>query len=124
MKSAIKTTPTEHDEQCAFVRWFRLAYPTVRIMSIPNGGWRHQATAWRLKAEGSSPGVPDLFVPAWRLWIEMKRTRGGVVSEIQKEWMDYLEANGYICIMARGAEDAIVLVKNYASLAEAAHTLK
>lgn len=36
---ANKTTcPTEHEEQKAFVRWFRLQYPNTLIFAIPNGG--------------------------------------------------------------------------------------
>ena len=76
-RSAVLRVPTEHEEQREYVRWFRQAYPEVRIMAIPNGGARSPATASRLKAEGVSPGVPDLFVPAWGLWVEMKRAKGG-----------------------------------------------
>jgi hypothetical protein len=98
--------PSEHIEQREFVRWFRKTYPGVRIFAIPNGGSRNIATANRLKAEGVSSGVPDLFVPAMRLWIEMKRVKGGAVSAEQRDWMAYLEASGYTCIVCRGAEDA------------------
>lgn len=104
MEQRIKT---EHEEQREFVRWFRLAYPGVRILAIPNGGARSPATAGRLKAEGVSRGVPDLFVPAWGLWIEMKRIKGGSVSAEQKDWLQYLETSGYSCIVAKGADEAI-----------------
>jgi hypothetical protein len=59
-----------------------------------------------LKAEGVSPGVPDLFVPAWSLWVEMKRETGGVVSPVQKDWIEYLESIGHRVIVGRGFEDA------------------
>ena len=100
-------TPTEHEEQREYVRWFRQTYPEVRIMAIPNGGARSQATAGRLKAEGVSPGVPDLFIPAWGLWIEMKRAKGGKVSPEQKEWHHYLANCGYRVIVGLGQADAI-----------------
>ena len=100
-------TPTEHEEQREYVRWFRQTYPDVRIMAIPNGGARSQATAGRLKAEGVSPGVPDLFIPAWGLWIEMKRAKGGKVSPEQKEWHQYLANCGYRVIVGLGQADAI-----------------
>ena len=29
-------TPTEHEEQREFVRWFRKVYAPVRIFAIPN----------------------------------------------------------------------------------------
>ena len=99
--------PTEHEEQREVVMWFRRKYAPVRIFAIPNGGLRSRATAARLKAEGVSPGVPDLFVPFYRLWIEMKRTKGGRLSTEQKDWQQYLiDDCGHTWIVCHGAEDA------------------
>lgn len=98
---------SEHLEQREFVSWFRKAHPSVRIFAIPNGGARSIATAARLKAEGTSAGVPDLFIPAWRVWIEMKRAKGGVLSAKQKDWRDYLVGVGHTVIVAHGKEEAI-----------------
>lgn len=64
------------------------------------------SVAKKLKAEGVKPGVPDLFVPHWRLWIEMKRTKGGRLSAEQKDWIEYLECIGYSVIVANGATEA------------------
>lgn len=86
--------PTEHEEQRDFVRWFRRTYAGVRIFAIPNGGERAKGEGMKLKAEGVSRGVPDLYVPAWRLWIEMKRQVGGVVSADQSDWHSYLRELG------------------------------
>ena len=99
--------PTEHEEQREFVRWFRMGHRGVRILAIPNGGARTPATAGRLKTEGVSAGVPDLFIPSWLLWIEMKRTKGGSVSSEQKDWIEYLASVGHRVIVARGCADAI-----------------
>ena len=60
-------------------------------------------------------GIPDLFVPAWSLWIEMKRQDGGRVSPEQKEVMAYLEGIGHRAIVAKGAEDAKRQVLEYLS---------
>lgn len=98
--------PTEHEEQREFVRWFRQTYPGVRIFAIPNGGARSPSVAGRLKAEGVSKGVPDLYIPAWRTWVEMKRTKGGTVSPEQKDWRAYLESIGDFVIVGKGNEDA------------------
>jgi hypothetical protein len=95
--------PTEHEEQREFVRWFRQSYPGTRIFAIPNGGARSKATAGKLKAEGVSSGVPDLFIPAWGLWIEMKRVKRGKHETAQKDWASYLEACGYSVILCKGA---------------------
>lgn len=105
--------PTEHEEQREVVRWFRQTYKGVRIFAIPNGGARSPATAGRLKAEGVSSGVPDLFVPAWKLWVEMKRTKGGAVSAEQKDWIKYLEEVGYCAKVCNGAEDAKVQIQAF-----------
>ena len=103
--------PTEHEEQRELVRWFRQTWPGVRIFAIPNGGARSKATAGRLKAEGVSPGVPDLFIPAWGLWVEMKRQKGGALSAAQKDWIEYLTICGYRCIVAKGADDAMTQIR-------------
>lgn len=102
---------SEHEEQREFVRWFRQTQKGVRIMAIPNGGARNPATANRLKAEGVARGVPDLFIPAWRLWIEMKRESGGKVSPEQRSWIAYLGDNGYTAVVCHGAEDAKSYIK-------------
>lgn len=98
--------PTEHEEQREFVLWFRRTHPGVRIFAVPNGGARSMATAARLKVEGVMRGVPDLFVPAWNVWIEMKRTKGGRVDEDQRDWHAYLSDLGHVVIIGRGADDA------------------
>lgn len=102
--------PTEHEEQREFVRWFRQTYPSVIIFAIPNGGARSPATASRLKAEGVMPGVPDLLIPAWGLWVEMKRAKGGMVSKEQKSLHVYLESVGYSVIVCKGCSDAIAQI--------------
>lgn len=107
--------PREHIEQVTFVRWFRATYPGVRIFAIPNGGYRDKRTAERLHAEGVDAGVPDLYVPAWGLWIEMKRAKGGRVTPEQAEWHDYLRGIGDTVIVGRGWEDAASQVRGYRS---------
>jgi hypothetical protein len=109
----IEAVPSEHFEQCLLVQWFRRKWPDVRIFAIPNGGYRSRATAGRLKAEGVLSGVPDLFVPAWHLWVEMKRTKGGSLSAEQKDWIQYLESENYYCIVGKGAEDAKAKIKEF-----------
>jgi len=98
--------PSEHLEQVRLVSWFRRQWPDVRIFAIPNGGGRSIAQGASLKAEGVTAGVPDLFVPAWGLWVEMKRTTGGTVSPAQKDWIAYLEGIGHSVIIGRGFDDA------------------
>jgi hypothetical protein len=107
-----RTVLSEHVEQREYVQWFRQTYPGVRILAIPNGGARSPATAARLKAEGVCAGVPDLFVPEWGLWVEMKRAKGGKVSADQKDWLEYLDYCGYTVIVCLGKTDAINQTQN------------
>jgi hypothetical protein len=95
---------SEHVEQREFVSWVRKNFPH-KIFAIPNGGQRNIATAAKLKAEGVSPGVPDLFVPALKLFIEMKET-GGKASDKQVEWIVYLTKCGYRCVICHGIDSA------------------
>ena len=98
--------PSESQEQMLFVQWFKRTYPSIRILSIPNGGHRHIAVATKMKAEGQAKGVPDIFIPALLCWIEFKKIKGGTVSPAQKDWIAYLESIGHRCIVGRGFEDA------------------
>ena len=97
---------SEHLQQVRLVSWFRRQWPGVRIFAIPNGGGRSASQGASLRAEGVVPGVPDIFIPAWLLWVEMKRESGGVVSPVQRDWIQYLEGIGHRVIVGRGFEDA------------------
>lgn len=52
------------------------------------------------------PGVPDLCIPEWRCWVELKRKVGGKLSDEQKRVIAYLEGIGDTVIVGYGAEDA------------------
>ena len=97
---------TEHIEQVKFVNWFRSSYPETKIFAIPNGGQRHPATARKLKAEGVLRGVPDLFIPEKKLWIEMKKDHKQKPSSEQIKMMEYLTRVGYACLTGYGFIDA------------------
>lgn len=99
--------PSEHVEQREFVEWFRSQYPDLWIFAIPNGGKRGIREAARLKAEGVTAGVPDLYCPAVKLWIEMKRQKGSRTSKEQKDWIVYLAGIGHTAIIAYGYADAV-----------------
>ena len=106
MKKSTNSLPSEHQEQSGFVHWFRHHFPRVLIFAIPNGEHRSVSVGKRLKAEGVVRGIPDLFVPEWSVWVEMKRTQGGRLSKDQKEVIRYLESIGHTVIVGKGAQDA------------------
>lgn len=100
------TNSTESSEQQGFVLWFRNRFPETLIFAIPNGEYRAKTTAKRLVHEGVVPGIPDLYIPAMRVWVEMKRKHGGCISREQSRIHRYLESIGDIVIVGHGAEDA------------------
>lgn len=105
-KRLTPSLPSEHAEQVGFVRWFRAKWPRVLIFAIPNGGKRNIKTAKLLQQEGVTPGIPDLYVPAWGIWVEMKRQKGGRTSPDQDAMIQYLEEIGHTVIVGYGALDA------------------
>jgi len=101
---------TESMEQQGFLQWFHLQFPEVLIFHVPNGGFRNVTTARRLRKEGVVPGIPDLYIPEWKIWIEMKKIKGSVLSNEQKRIIAYLEGIGDTVIVGYGATDASVKV--------------
>lgn len=121
-EAGISWQPTEEQEQAAVMEWAMLmekqAPELALLYHCPNGADRHPAVAAKLKKQGVKPGVPDLFLPVARgtahgLYIEMKRQKGGRVSEDQKAWMEALTQQGYVCVVARGAEEACDVIWHY-----------
>lgn len=108
-----KLIPSEHAEQVGFVRWWRNQFPQLIIFSIPNGGRRAMSVAKKLKEEGLTPGVPDLYCPRLKLWIEMKRTKGGKLSTEQEKMISYLRRIGDYVIIGLGATDASAKVLKF-----------
>jgi len=106
---------SEHDEQVSLMKWCSLSYgkfPQLKaIFAIPNGGHRHITVASKMKAEGVKSGVPDLMLPFPSngyngLFIEMKRRKGGKLSDHQKEWRNMLYGYGYLVRVCEGWEVA------------------
>lgn len=114
--------PTEGTEQATLFSWAQMQsgkHPELRLLfHIPNGGSRGKAEAGRFKAEGVKPGVPDLFLPVARgihhgLFIELKRQKGGRVSDAQRQWLDALEGEGYRVAVACGWQEAAEIILDY-----------
>lgn len=122
MKKRQNTTPTEHAEQVALMQLVSLhlgRWPELRLLyAIPNGGHRHIAVAKKLAAEGVRPGVPDLCLPVARggyhgLYVELKRTKGGAVSDVQGDWHKALVHEGYAVVVCYGCDQAWGAIANY-----------
>lgn len=96
---------SEDDEQIAFLQFFKRTYPKVLIFHIPNGGARHIRVAMKLKCLGVVAGIPDLYIPEFNTWVEMKRINGKLSNE-QKPMIEYLESIGHKVIVGYGCQDA------------------
>ena len=109
--------PKEDIEQLAVVRYLEMK--GINFFHVPNGGMRNVIVAKKLKAQGVKAGVPDIIItdaPPYHhtapgAAIEMKRVKGGIISENQKEWLQHLENRGWHCKVAKGAEEAISFLK-------------
>lgn len=98
--------PSEHNEQVGLQIWWKNKFPNTPLIAIPNGEYRSITVAKRLKDEGVTPGIPDLYCPRFHCWIELKRTKGGRLSIEQENMINYLRRIGDHVIIAYGAEDA------------------
>lgn len=115
----VNTVPYEDDEHVAFVNWFRLSYPQIDLIHIPNGELRDSnrqramLRGVKLKKMGVQKGVWDLLFPDIFLWVEMKRQEGGKLSPEQKVFREKREKAGYKCIVANGWRDGMEKIKEY-----------
>lgn len=112
----------EHSTQVACVRWFRYAYPSRLLFAIPNGGARSAVTGARLRDEGVTAGVPDLFICVPRgdfhgLFIEMK-TPTGKLSAAQKQVAVQIEREGYKFAVCRSFDEFRQIVTDYMKKAD------
>ena len=111
----------EHQEQCAIFDWAKVMsgrHPQLKFMyAVPNAGSRTPAQAARALREGLKTGVPDIVLPCARrgfhgLYIELK-VGYNKPTEKQKEYIEYLESEGYHATWAKGSEAAIQIIEWY-----------
>jgi rhodanese-related sulfurtransferase len=113
--------PSEHEEAVAFfdeVLLMQRSDPRLALLyAVPNGGHRSKSVAQQLKEEGVRPGVPDYFLavpmpPYHGLYIELKTLKGKPSPE-QKQWLQLLNDQGYLAVIAKGADAAIAILREY-----------
>lgn len=108
--------PSEEAEQVALVQWLELM--GIKFSAIPNSTY---TTSWKVKARntrtGLRPGLPDLLIAlpgTGLLFIELKRTKQGVVSKAQQDWIDTINscpgAQAYVC---KGFEAAKAVIEQF-----------
>ena len=67
-------------------------------------------------SQGMKKGYPDLFIPEYKLYIELKRRYGGVVSLEQMACHKKLRSFGYEVAVCHGAKEAYETVCKYKKL--------
>lgn len=124
MKTKQESIPTEAQEQTGLFKWaeYDKRLETECMFAIPNGGSRNRVEALHLKQQGVKAGVPDIFVPGIRgsyggLFIEMKRQKGGRLSEAQKDMIEKLRRLGYRVEVCNGCEEAMKAIEEYLNAA-------
>lgn len=100
----------EHAAVCRYLDTLGILY-----MHAANEGKRSPRTGANLKRLGMRPGFPDLQIfdapplhpDAKGVCIEMKRTKGGKVSDEQRYWLAELGLRGWLAEVCEGANSAI-----------------
>lgn len=108
---------TEDQEQAAAAQYLDLI--GVLWCHPPNGGHRNKIVAAKLKKHGAKPGVPDILIftpppkcPQYRgVAIELKRMKGGVLSQSQKDWIYDLTECGWLVKRCNGSGEVVDFCK-------------
>lgn len=124
VKYTANGTPSEDDEEHVLSDYCDLK------------GWRHThfsnetyTTSWKQKAKmkylGVHSGVPDHLIIVPRkdglvvpVYVEMKRTKGGTVSDSQFAWIKSLKIAMQFVAVCEGGEQAVEYVQAVADMNE------
>ena len=115
----------ESQEQIKLFDWIRL-HPKISKAAfyIPNDGKRSPQMGWLMKKMGMRPGVSDVFLAianneSHGMFLELKaKDSRGIYRKptaFQVKFQKDMLENGYHCVVANGADDAIEAIKNYVS---------
>ena len=103
----------EDELHAHIVQWLDLALPAGSIVHhSPNEGRRHVSYKLKMRRMGMKPGWPDLevFVPqhGWKdplqpgpIMLEVKRPKGGRMSDAQKDIHERLRDAGAYCLVVK-----------------------
>lgn len=119
----MSTLPTEYDECVTFVKYLDLK--KLLFSHIPNETYSpFMRTKMKNKRLGVRGGLPDYLIcvddnqsvtkSPIILFIEMKRVKGGVVSENQKKWLESLNKVGNVqAFVCKGFYEAKKVIDTY-----------
>lgn len=115
----MNTTPTEDQECHTLVDYLEILKGQGKVVVFSHTANETYTKSWRQKrrntAMGVRSGVPDYIIvtPKHTLFIEMKRTKGGVVSATQKEWVKAIQDTGVPCEVCKGFDEAKVFLDKW-----------
>jgi hypothetical protein len=121
--------PSEDSEQECLIQWAKTQRWRERklsdlIIMIPNGAYlgvdprQRAVTMARLKRMGFRNGVFDLLLPIPRgrapgLWVELKRRKGGIVSDDQHAFAVDMMTLGWVVAICEGWDQAKDSINRY-----------
>lgn len=118
----MKRQSPEHNLQKSIFEYVEKALPALRpyIFAIPNGGKRNVIVAKKLKAEGVTSGVWDIFVTIPNLtkhglYIESKDMKNKLTPK-QELFKENVEKIGYSFGIIRSIDDFECLLMDYFGL--------
>ena len=108
----------EELEQIKTVTYIKYQYPRVLFTISPAGIRLHPAVGTKFKRMGYLAGTSDIIILTANryyhgLLIEMKRIKGGVVSDNQRTFLNHALANGYEAKVANGYLEARKIIDDY-----------
>ena len=111
--------PTEHQEQSLLVEYLELLKKQGKVLiygALPNNTYTKSWSQKRKQtAEGVKKGFPDMVIvfPGKVLFLEMKRSKGGVVSPDQWLWLKALADKETQTAVAKGFDQAKEIVDSF-----------
>ena len=125
MRKSNSNYPTELQEQITIFKWInenKQKYPMLNYCNASLNGVRLSIGQSAIaKRSGLIKGYPDIFLPYKvneysGLFIELKRVRGGVVSPEQKDFLSFLNKQGFKAVVCKGSKEAIDTIKSYLNI--------
>jgi hypothetical protein len=105
---------SERQEQELLVRYLEIK--GYKFSALPLDTFtKSWAVKMKNKAIGVRPGVPDMMiiVKSKLIFIELKRTKRGVVSDFQKDWLEKLnKCDGISAYVCKGYEEAKNIIES------------
>ncbi len=122
----------EEEVQKGVVKYLKLKYPNAKYCASLGGIRTSFKQAVKAKATGYVKGFPDLqiCVPMERgggkeggtpegggvyhgLFLEIKKDKKSYPTKEQKEWIAYLNEQGYCARVTKGLDESIEVIDNY-----------